>query len=237
MRRVAGPGGELGRPAKPDSARNLTLAISYRKLTDMSEPHDTTPGRMSSAERREMVLDAAITEFARYGLHGATTEAMADRVGITQPYIFRLFKNKRELFEASVDRVHERITETWDSALEEAGDGAGPRQRMFAMARAYARLMDRREELLLLLQAFAASGDPDVLRMNRRRMARMHDHVVRSTGESGEQVQEFFAQGMLLTVAAGLNLPEIAGRERWAREFMGTDKPWSDLYPDPETPP
>lgn len=50
---------------------------------------------MSSEKRREMVLDAAIVEFARYGLYGSTTEAIAGRVGITQPYIPRLFKNKR----------------------------------------------------------------------------------------------------------------------------------------------
>lgn len=238
----------INESAHPDLASNscrprLTFLVSYYILTDVKDQHktpDTKPGRMSSEERREMVLDAAIVEFATYGLYGATTEAIADRVGITQPYIFRLFRNKKELFMAAVDRVYERIIETWESALgeiEEVEEGADAERRMFVMARSFAALMDRREELLLLLQTFAASKDPDVLRMNRARMAQMHGYVTRSTGETGERVQEFFAQGMLLTVAAGLNLPGISGHEHWASEFIGTDKPWSDLYSNPETPP
>ncbi len=215
--------------------RGLTFLISYCTLTNMNKYPNTKRVRMSSEERREMVLDAAVAEFAHYGLYRTTTEAIAGRVGITQPYIFRLFRNKKELFLAAVERAYGRIMETWESVLEEEGDGASAEQRLLAMGRAYAQLMDSREELLLLLQTFAASEDPDVLRMNRENMARMHDYVTRSTGAGGEQVQGFFAQGMLLAAAAGLNLPEIADQEPWAREFMGTDKPWSDSYP--ETPP
>ena len=190
-----------------------------------------------------MVLDAAIVEFAAYGLYGATTEAIAGRVGITQPYIFRLFRSKKDLFMAAVDRVYGRIIETWDSVLEEAGEDAGTERRMLAMGQAYERLMGSRKELLLLLQGFAASKDPDILRMNRERMAQVHRYVTRvaqparDSGEQIHEVQEFLAHGMLLTVAAGLDLPEISDTEPWAREFMGTDKPWSEYCPGLEIPP
>jgi TetR/AcrR family transcriptional regulator len=179
---------------------------------------------MSSAERREVVLDAAVAEFAAYGLHGATTEAIAKRVGITQPYIFRLFGNKKELFLAAVERVCDRVLESWEATLKGLRDDATPQERLLAMGEAYVELMDRREELLLLLQAFGASKDPDVLRVSRRRIQQMYQYVQQATGEVDERVQQFFAQGMLLTVAAGLDLPTIAGEERWAREFMGSKK-------------
>jgi AcrR family transcriptional regulator len=201
---------------------SLTDVLSYCILTNVSERIKARAGRMSSAERREVVLDAAIAEFAAYGLHGATTEAIAKRVGITQPYIFRLFGNKKELFLAAVERVYDRVLETWETALKRVREDATPEERMLAMGEAYVELMSRREELLLLLQAFGASKDPDVLRVSRRRMRQMYEYVQRAAGEADERVQQFFAQGMLLTVAAGLDLPAIAGEETWAREFMGS---------------
>ena len=53
---------------------------------------------MSAAERRELVLDAAVTEFAVHGLAGTSTEDVARRAGISQPYLFRLFPTKKKLF-------------------------------------------------------------------------------------------------------------------------------------------
>ena len=58
--------------------------------------------RHSAAERREDVLDAAMIEFAEHGYEGTSTEDIARRAGISQPYLFRLFGTKKELFKASV---------------------------------------------------------------------------------------------------------------------------------------
>jgi AcrR family transcriptional regulator len=179
---------------------------------------------MSSAQRREAVLGAAIAEFAIYGLHGATTEAIARRVGITQPYIFRLYGSKKALFLAAVERVCDRVIETWQAALEAAPEDADPEERILAAGEAYAGLMGRREELLLLLQAFGASKDPNVLQLSRRRLRQMYDYVQQATGASDERMHRFFAYGMLLTVAAALDLPAIAGQEQWADKFMGSKK-------------
>ena len=49
---------------------------------------------MSAEERREIVLEAAVGEFARHGLAGTSTEDVARRAGISQPYLFRLFPTK-----------------------------------------------------------------------------------------------------------------------------------------------
>ncbi len=214
--------------------KGLTTLVSEYKLTNMNEkpkPKATRTGRMSAEERREVVLDAAIVEFATYGLHGGSTERIAERVGISQPYVFRLFGTKKRLFLAAVDRVCDRILETWEAALED-----DPEDKLLAMGRAYVGLMFRREELLLLLQAFAASKDPDVLRMGRERMEQMFGYVSRVTGEDNRRVQEFFAQGMLLNVAAGLDLHGISHQKRWAREFLGLEKGWAEPTPHPNDP-
>jgi AcrR family transcriptional regulator len=57
-------------------------------------------GRISAQERRESVIRAAIAEFAITGYHGTTTAAIARRVGVTQPYLFRLFPDKKAIFHA-----------------------------------------------------------------------------------------------------------------------------------------
>ncbi|MFD5148334.1 helix-turn-helix domain-containing protein, partial [Streptomyces sp. NPDC058401] len=60
--------------------------------------------RLSADERRETVLRAAIAEFATGGYHGTSTETIARRVGVSQPYLFRLFPTKRALFQAAAVR-------------------------------------------------------------------------------------------------------------------------------------
>ncbi len=63
--------------------------------------------RMSAEERRESVIRAATTEFARGGYHGTSTEAIAKRVGVSQPYLFRLFPGKQAIFLAAAERCVE----------------------------------------------------------------------------------------------------------------------------------
>ena len=75
--------------------------------------------RMSAEERRESVLDAAVAEFARGGLAGTSTEAIAARAGISQPYLFRLFSTKKDLFIAAYRRAFVLI----ESRFTEASEG------------------------------------------------------------------------------------------------------------------
>ena len=58
--------------------------------------------RKSAEERREEILAVALRHFAIGGLHGTSTEAIAREAGISQPYLFRLFRTKKELFLACV---------------------------------------------------------------------------------------------------------------------------------------
>src|SRR5919202_2825159 len=74
--------------------------------------------RKSKAERREEILDAALQEFAERGLYGASTEDIARRAGISQPYVFRLFGTKKELFKAVVARCLRQTLELFQRAAE-----------------------------------------------------------------------------------------------------------------------
>jgi AcrR family transcriptional regulator len=90
--------------------------------------------RLTAAERREVVLEAASVEFAARGYEGTSAEAIARRVGISQPYIFRLFGTTRNLFEAAVRRC---LIETLD-VFEQAAAGKHGQQALEAIAAAHA---------------------------------------------------------------------------------------------------
>src|SRR5207248_5304536 len=92
-----------------------------------------TATRMTAAERKASILDAALHEFAERGLDGASTEAIAARAGISQPYVFRLFGTKKELFKASVARCFRETLETFQRAAE----GKRGKEALEAMGGAY----------------------------------------------------------------------------------------------------
>jgi len=160
--------------------------------------------RASSDERREQVIEAAVKEFAAHGFHAASTSAIAKRAGISQPYIYALFPNKHELFLATHRRVVQRIRD----AFAEAARGAdGPEERLDRMAEAYLRLLEDRDEILAQMQAHAAAGDPELRDPVRKEFMQLMDDVQRISGAPRDEVVGFFAKGMLLNVAAALDLP------------------------------
>jgi AcrR family transcriptional regulator len=164
----------------------------------------------TAAERREALIEAAITEFALKGLHGTAIEDIARRVGISQPYVFRLFGTKKDLFIAASDRVYDRIVALFTDA---AGTGDG--DVLKSMALGYFQLLSHREELLMLLQMFAAAGDPEVQRAVGARYQELFDRVQEAARTGPDEVRAFFAQGMLITVVAALDLPRVLGYASW----------------------
>src|SRR6476620_6761897 len=78
----------------------------------------TASPRLSAAERRNDVLDAALVEFAERGFEGTSTEDIAKRAGISQPYLFRLFGTKKDLYIASVGRCYRDTLELFQRAAE-----------------------------------------------------------------------------------------------------------------------
>ncbi len=171
----------------------------------------TTAPRLSAAERRTAIVDAAVREFGAHGLDGATTDAIARRAGISQPYVIRLFGSKRALFEAAIDRAFGMVETAFADAAATTTDGEPLR----AMGRVYGELLADRSLLMMHLQTFAASGDPAIQAIVRGRMVALHARVGELTGAGPERLREFFAMGMLLNVVAALELPELLGGPDW----------------------
>jgi AcrR family transcriptional regulator len=155
-------------------------------------------------------------EFAHGGLHGTSTEKIADRAGISQPYLFRLFGTKKDLFIASSRRGFDRVLE----AFQEAAEGKTGDEAMTAMARAYDQLLADRERLLGQMQMYAACSDPEIRDATRAGFAALFRYVEQVSGKSTLEIRDFFAMGMLMNVAAAMDLPQICGQDdTWAQEL------------------
>src|SRR5438128_12188504 len=76
--------------------------------------------RHTAEERRTEVLQAAVAEFALHGLHGTSTEMIARRIGISQPYIFRLFPSKTALFLAAIAQCFDRVETAFRNAATQS---------------------------------------------------------------------------------------------------------------------
>ncbi len=172
--------------------------------------------RKSKEERREAVLHAALEEFGDKGFHGASTENIARAAGISQPYVFRLFGTKQELFIAVATRCFRETLEMFQRAAE----GLRGAEALDAMGEAYVeRLQNDRTRLRIQMQAYVACDDPEICEVVRAGYGDLVAYVERVSGLPAANVSRFFAQGMLLNVFASMGLTGD-NAEPWAARLL-----------------
>jgi AcrR family transcriptional regulator len=175
---------------------------------------------MTADRRRELVLEAARAEFGQGGYESTTTEAIARRVGVSQPYLFRLFPSKKAIFLATIEACFEQLEELFDHVTE----GLTGEEALMAMGRAYNALIDNRGILQMQLHMWAsACHDADVRDVARRRMARLWQQTERISGADDTRVMQFMASGMLFNVFAAMELPRI--KEQLGEALTGLARP------------
>jgi AcrR family transcriptional regulator len=175
----------------------------------------TVSERKSAEERRIEVLDAALDAFAEHGLAGASTDEIARKAGISQPYLFRLFRTKKELFIASVERCLRETRETF----EQAAEGKTGKDALDAMGKAYGELIRSNPNRLRgQLQSYAACEDPEICAVVRKGYGEIVETVSAASGVDDEQLSMFFARGMLINVVAAMGLMDA--KEPWAKKLL-----------------
>ncbi len=169
----------------------------------MAKPAAIT--RSTAEERRESILDAALIEFAAKGLHGTSTEDIARRAGISQPYVFRLFGTKKKLFAESCRRCMREFAE----AMAAAAEGKSGEDALEAMGQAYVELLDAEPaRLMAQMQMYAACDEPEIREVAQSGYGDLVRFVERVTGESGAPISRFFAKGMLINVIAAMGVKD-----------------------------
>src|SRR3954447_298665 len=176
------------------------MAVAERKTADV---------------RREDVLVAARDVFAEHGLSGASTDEIARKAGISQPYLFRLFRTKKELFIAAAERCMRETRETF----EQAAEGKSGAEALHAMGDAYGELIRSNPNRLRgQLQSYAACNDPEICAVVRKGYGEIVGTVERASGVDPEVLSAFFARGMLMNVIAAMDL--LDAKEPWAKKLL-----------------
>jgi AcrR family transcriptional regulator len=164
--------------------------------------------RRKAEERREEIVRAAVVRFGATGLHGTSTETIARDVGVSQPYLFRLFGTKKELFMAAVDWGFSQTLERFRAAGQAASD---PRDAFARMGQAYLELVRDRRYLGIQLQAYAATDDPEIRAIVQEGFGRLVLEIVRHTNADAAQLAAYLGRGMLLNVTGAMGLLEAEG--------------------------
>lgn len=166
--------------------------------------------RLSADERRASVVRAAVTEFSRAGYAGTSTEVIARRVGVSQPYLFRLFPGKQAIFLAAASH---NLQET-HRVLVEAAREVPPEEAERAMALAYKRLIaDHPDALLMQMQTYVAvaaaeaSGDHEFGKAVRAVWLELWDSVHLSLGADADVTTGFLGYGMLINALVSMGFP------------------------------
>jgi AcrR family transcriptional regulator len=170
-----------------------------------------TATRQTASERRDSILDAALVEFAAKGLDGTSTEHVARRAGISQPYVFRLFGTKKNLFAEACRRCMLQVRD----AMAIAAAGKTGEDALSAMGKAYIQLLEADpRRLKLQMHMYAACDEPEIREVARQGYGELVRFAEEVSGLSGTRISQFFARGMLINVIAAMGVRD-AGFE-WA---------------------
>lgn len=166
---------------------------------------------MTADDRRAAIVVSALAEFARTGYDGTSTDVIARRAGITQPYVMRLFGTKRALFLAAVDLAYDSVLGVFRDAARDAAGG----DMLDAICRSYWEVLADRDLLAMQFQAMAASDDPRIREVVAGHMAAIRAFVIESTGAGEDVMRQFMAMGTLLNAAVALDMPDLICPGGW----------------------
>ncbi|MBY0309060.1 MAG: TetR/AcrR family transcriptional regulator [Phycisphaerales bacterium] len=163
--------------------------------------------RLPANERKAQLLDTAAEVFARYGYSGTTTAELAKAAGVSEPIIYRHFKNKKELFIALVEQSGADTIARWESALAAATDPAERLTRLIAsnpMVTIQGNLRYR-----VIVAAMTEVEEPEVRKALQQHITTLHAFIAREvrTSQASNTVSKRFSPELtawaLIQIAIG----------------------------------
>lgn len=108
----------------------------------MTAARQPRPRTRIQAEKRELILEAALEVFSQHGFRGSTIDQIAEAAGMSKPNLLYYFRRKEDIHETLI----QRLLETWLAPLRELDDIGDPMtelrsyiRRKLEMARDYPR--------------------------------------------------------------------------------------------------
>jgi AcrR family transcriptional regulator len=119
--------------------------------------------RLKAPQRREQLIEVATKIFAKWGYNAATTAAIADAAGVTEPILYRHFASKQEMFVAITRAMSQQTLRHWQ---ELTADCRSPVEIIRKIAREFPNhIRDNEDAYHVIHGALATSRDRKVLAM------------------------------------------------------------------------
>jgi AcrR family transcriptional regulator len=100
---------------QPQKRRSRVRSVA--SATDAAVPGAGPATRLSAAERKAQISTAAQEVFVESGLAMARTKEIADRAGITEAFMFRLFDSKEELYQTAIEDPATELVTSWANEI------------------------------------------------------------------------------------------------------------------------
>ncbi|GAA4104525.1 TetR/AcrR family transcriptional regulator [Actinomadura miaoliensis] len=167
--------------------------------------------RSTAAQRRGQAVAAGMRVFADHGLTMAAIQQVADEIGVSQPYMFRLFGNKRSFFLACLDEFEDRVREVFRRAAETCPDDP-----LEAMGAGFRELVADGVVSGFWLQACAAARrDEEVAARCRSVISGVLQETERLTQATPDDMARFAASGALVVLLQAIGA-DLTGGSRAA---------------------
>ena len=200
------------------SMNSPVIADPVENASSGRNGRDDAPKRLSSEERREQILRAAIAVFGARGYVGTTTDQVAKAAGVSQPYVVRLFGSKETLFLAALDDARAEMMRTFRAAL--ANDDGQPAEARIGTA--YVELLRIRGLHQTMSHAFLLGSHPVIGPAARRCFAEVWRFFREEARFEADQARAFLAQGMLINTMIGMRLVDDYGDDSSVTELFVT---------------
>lgn len=160
------------------------------------------------ASRREEIMTAACAIFVAEGYHHTSMAAIAERIGVTKPILYRFFDSKLELYLAIVDAQNNELIQRVTDALQLPVEHE--RDRVRAAFSAYFTYIENKSEAFRLIFESDVTADEDI-RLQVERASRECAKQIALTLQTVSPLAD--AQAELLG-AALLGMAQVAARTR-----------------------
>ncbi len=165
-------------------------------------------GRPSGGNRKEEILEAGLEVFAKKGYYNTTTAHIAEKAGISQPYVFRFYKTKEELFIAALDRAFDRILDTFKNVE------ASTEQLVEKMIDAYDKLSELHPNEIALQVIGISVTESAIRNATQKGLSSIRSYTLERFRDAGienveREVTTFLARGILCNISYFLDLPEL----------------------------
>jgi AcrR family transcriptional regulator len=158
--------------------------------------------RITGAERRGQIIEAAASLFSRKGFNGTTTREVAEAVGVSEAAVFKHFATKEELYAAIIEAKAQT-------------------EQILSTAIAAAKTKDDARVLRALAKEMIARGQADPTLMRLLLFSALEGHSLSEMffRSHFQQVDRFLRRYIADRVAAGVFRPTDPRLAAW--HFMG----------------